>query len=316
MRDVSYPIGGRFAENEVGSEENAGLINVPVDQIPSAIANAPHPSQTQTHAVKINGREEQWTTQQLIDRAQKEQAADEKFQQASQKEKEIATAINLQEDLEMIFKEGDIDAFRRLGAKMGVPGDQVESIAAKTFGDQTGEDDDEDVVDSYDREVRQGTRSREENQGPVNYDRLSPDIQRALRTVESARIGDIVKNALDNDKDLSYNIEQYDAKGRSAIRDLVDEKIRGRLASYGGDFGDGNRILAEVLPEIREHLQALGKPGSRSPLGLGHAPGGGDTEVYPRQKPDHVSSVEGDAFEQNILETMAYHQAQAERGRS
>ncbi|KKK77167.1 hypothetical protein LCGC14_2856320, partial [marine sediment metagenome] len=42
---------------------------------------------------------------------------------------------------------------------------------------------------------------------------------------------------------------------------------------------------------------------------------GGDTEVYPTKKPDHVPSGEGDAFDQHILETMNFHQVQAERGK-
>ncbi len=102
-------------------------------------------------------------------------------------------------------------------------------------------------------------------------------------------------------------------EGKKAIRRFVDEKIGGRLDQYGGDFGDGTRILAEVLPEVREHLQALGTPGKRTNAGLGHAPGGGDTEIYPKQKPDHVPSTDGDRFDQNVLETIAYHQAQGER---
>ncbi len=220
----------------------------------------------------------------------------------------------------MVFKDGDIDAFRRLGAQYGVPGDEVERIAARTFSNQDegeDEDSDEEVVKSYlKEEAAAAAKTRSHLEGPIDYSKLSPDVQRVLREAEKTRIDGIVQNALDKDEVIAYNINAQTPEGRRAIRDYVDEKIRGRLDSFNGDFGDGSRILAEVLPEIKTHLQALGTPGKRTYTGLGHAPGGGDTEVYPTKLPDHVSSTEGDAFEQNVLETMIYHQSKAEEGRA
>lgn len=313
--------GGEGRPGTPGAEDDAGTIQIPSDQVHPALANAPHPGMTQVHPVKINGRDEQWTTQQLIDRAQKESAAEEKFQDAAKQTKENAKAIAVHEDMELVFKGGEegLDAFRRIGAQYGVPGDQVEVIAQRTFGDPDDDDDDEDVVDSYNKEASrtgkgdQGTRSH--GKDPVDYSQLSPDLQRVLRETESARMDKIVDGALDKDEMIAYNMEAHTPEGRVAIRRYVDEKIAGRLGSFGGDFGDGTRILAEVLPEIREHLQALGIPAQRTHTSLGAAPGGGDTEIYPKKIPDHVPSSEGDAFEQNVLETMAYHQSQAERGR-
>jgi hypothetical protein len=103
-----------------------------------------------------------------------------------------------------------------------------------------------------------------------------------LREAERTRIEGIVGGALDKDEDIRYNMEAHSPEGRAAIRRFVDEKIRGRLDSdvYRGQFGDGTRILSEVIPEIRDHLKALGTPGKRTTTGLGQAPGGGDTEVY------------------------------------
>lgn len=298
-----------------GSDEDVGTIQIPNEQVHPALANSPHPDMAQVHNVKVNGREEQWTTAQLIEKAQKGQAAEEKFQEAAQERKGNARATAIEEDLQIVIDGGEdaADAFRRIGEAYKVPADHMEKLVAQSFGGN--EESDEDVVDQYSREI-QGTRSRDGDKEVVSYDRLSPDVQRALRKVEQGRMEEIVRKTLDKDENLSYNIGQHTPEGQRAIRQYVDEKIRGRLAAYGGDFGDGSRILAEVLPEVREHLQALGTPGTRGSMGLGPSPGGGDTEVYPKQKPDHVSSTEGDAYEQNILETMAYHQARAEQGRS
>jgi hypothetical protein len=305
----------------VNPADEAGLVNIPQDQVHPALANAPHPNQTQTYPVQINGRVEHWTLEKLTTEAQTGAAGREAFQDAAAQRKENAKALAIQEDMELVFKDGDLDAFRRIGAAYGIPGDEVEKIAANSFarpddGDEDDEDD-EDAVQSYlkDKAAADAAKTRSRRDGPVDYSRLSPDVQRVLRESEKTRIDGIVKNALDKDEIIAYNMDAQTPEGRVAIRDYVDEKIRGRLDSFNGDFGDGSRILADVLPEVRAHLQALGTPGKRTHAGLGHAPGGGDTEVYPTKLPDHVPSTEGDAFEQNILETMAYHQAQAERGK-
>ncbi len=295
-------------------EEPAGLVNIPADSVPGALANAPHPDQTRMYNVVVNGKQESWPLDKLISEAQTSAAGREKFAEAAEIRKDAAKAIAIQEDMDAVFKDGDLDAFRRVGAAYGIPGDEVEKIAQNAFSGET----DENVVEEYfkesvENEQKQATRSRSNE--PIDYSKLTPDIQRVLREAENTRINGIVQNALDKDEKIAYNMEKQSPEGRTAIRQYVDEKISGRLTSFGGDFGDGARILAEVLPEIREHLQALGTPGDRTLTGLGHAPGGGDTEVHPRQLPEHVSSTEGDDFEQNILETMQYHQDQAERGK-
>ena len=292
-------------------------INIPQESVPALLANAPHPDQNRTYPVVVNGKAENWTLEKLTAEAQTGSAGREAFQEAAAMRKENAQALATQEAMEQVFKEGYIDAFRRLGAHYGVAGDEVERIAARTFGDvgEGDEEGDEEVVNSYLKEEGE-TRSRSQKPEIIDYAKLSPDVQRVLREAEKTRIDGIVQMALDKDETIAYNMEAQTPDGKRAIRDYVDEKIRGRLDSFAGDFGDGTRILAEVLPEIKAHLQALGTPGQRTPTGLGQAPGSGDTEVYPQKLPDHVSSTEGDAFEQNVLETMAFHQAQAERGKS
>jgi len=313
MRNDPYPTGGRLAANE--EEHDAGLVNIPATEQTPAQFNTPNPNMSQVHDIKVNNETRQVTTAQLIEMAQKGQAAEQRFQEAASLRKENAEAITLREDLKSVFDDGDADAFRRLGASMGVPLDQVEEITQRTFGEDN--DDDGDVVESYERELESRNPSASHPAAPsvIDYSHLSPDVQRALREVETRRIEKIVNTALDSDEVVRYNMDRYDDKGQNAIRQFVDEKIRGRLDAHGGDFGDGTRILAEILPEIRDHLQALGTPNARNSMSLGNAPGGSNADVYPTKKPDHVSSQSGDAFEQNILETMMFHQRNAESGR-
>lgn len=291
-------------------------INIPQDQVPQLLANAPHPDQTKTYPVVINGRTEQWNLEKLTAEAQTGAAGREAFQDAATQRKENSRAIAIEEDMSLVFQDQDIDAFRRIAAQYKVPGDEAERIAQSTFGAEGAEeDDDENVVNSYlNEEV--ATRSRSQTPEKVGYSELAPDLQVVMKEAEKVRIDGIVQSALDKDETIAYNMEAQTPEGKRAIRDYVNEKIRGRLDSYAGNFGDGTQILAEVLPEIKAHLQALGTPGQRTRTGLGQAPGGGDTEVYPTKLPDHVPSTEGDAFEQNILEQLSFHQSQIERGKS
>jgi len=294
-----------------GQGNDDGVIQIRPDDVHPALANAPHPDQNRTYTVTVNGRQEQWTLDKVIAEAQTAAAGREKFQEAAEIRKEAAKALAMQEDMELVFKEGDIDAFRRIGAAMGLEGDEVEQIARNTFRDDDVDEDDEDAIEAYDRQVRGQKRTSGDEK--VGYDRFTPDVQRLLREGEEARMGKIIDFALDNDEVIAYNMAALSPEGQKAIREYVNDKVHGRLPEHHGDFGDGTRILAEVLPEIREHLQALGIPQRRTPTGLGASPGGGGTEVYPRQKPDHVSSLEGDSWEQNILETLSYHKGNSER---
>lgn len=115
----------------VNPADESGVIQIPQDQVHPSLANAPHPNQTATYPVTINGRQEQWTMDKLVAEAQTGAAGREAFQDAAAQRKENAKALAIQEDLEQVFQGGDdaIDAFRRLGAQYGVPGDEVEAIA-------------------------------------------------------------------------------------------------------------------------------------------------------------------------------------------
>ncbi len=313
MATEPTPTGGSVQPDPNG----VPTINIPQDAVPTLLQNAPHPDQTRTYPVVVNGRAEQWTLEKLTTEAQTGAAGREAFQTAADQRKENARAIAVEEDLAQVFKDGDADAFRRLGATYGMDGTKVEELLKGGIESEEGEEEDEQVVATYLKEQADAIRSRKTDdvEVPINYSRFTPDVQRLLREGEKARIDKIVKIALDKDETIAYNMEAHTKEGRAAIREYVDEKIRGRLDSHAGDFGDGTRILAEVLPEIRTHLQALGIPGERTQTGLGHAPGGGDIEIHPTKLPEHVPSTEGDAFDQNVLETLAFHQSQIERGK-
>jgi hypothetical protein len=294
----ALPDGGK--KTEPTNED--GTINIPIGSVPTELLEAKHPNQTALHTLKRGDETIQVTTEELVKRAQKNWNADVTTQQAAEMRKEAAAALAIQEDLEAA-KEGDADAFRRIGLTMGLPADVVEAITQKTFAD----DEDENILDSYLNESTNSGRRA----GPVDISQLSPDIQRALYIVEKQRMNEIVNSALDKDTDIAYNMKEQSPAGQAAIRKFVADKIQGRLNNqYGGDFGDGTRILSEILPEVREHLKALGTPGQRTHTGLGSSPSASAGGVYPTKMPDHIPSTAGEDFDQHILDLLRYHQGQ------
>lgn len=273
-----------------------GVIQTDQGSIPAQIQNAPHPT-VQVHTLKRGDETIQVTTDKLVEMAQKGWNADARTQQAAEKEKEAEAALEFQKEMNEVLEDGDPDSFRVLGEKMGVPEEKVEEIIQEYWGE--AEQGDGGIVDT----------------GPIGVDRLAPDVQRALQLVEHDRITKIVNAALDSDEVVRYNMKHRDEKGQEAIRDFVMDKVRGRLIESNGDFGDGNRILREVLPEVRTHLEAMGIPQKPNTLGFGPAPGGGDTEVYPTKRPDYVSSNQGADFDEHITEELRFRAAEIERSK-
>jgi len=300
--------------------DNTPVVQVPASAVPPQLANAPHP---QMRTIRVNGKDQQVTEEQYLAFAQKGAAADEKFQEAAEQRKGAETALRLQADFDLLKETGDINAFRRIGASMGLPGDQVEE-AARIVYEGVGPDGDPDDENQY-WDKQEGTGGRPQAGGRVDgrqllsqvkaeleghqvgYDNLSDDVRTALLHVEERRISEIVEKALDTDEVIRYYMNSYEDRGKEAIRQMVDEKIRGRLDDSDGQFGDGARILREVIPEVRTHLEAIGTPSRTTPqMGLGPAPGGTGNQVYPTKPPDHVPSTET-GFEDSITQTIAHH---------
>jgi hypothetical protein len=305
------------------AHDDTPVVNIPASAIPPGMATAPHPQQTGA-VLKVHGQEVTLTHEQLVEAAQKGMAADQNFQAAARDKAEAASAIAFRDKMKLLAETGDVNAFRELGAEMGLTGDQVEDAARIVYEtmEEDGTTGDENEVFRAD-EARRGEPGKNWAQElaavkasleskQISLDDLSPDLQDAIVDVERVRIDKIVDNALDSDQVLRYYMNSYDAKGQQAIRGMVNEKIRGRLDASDERFGDGTRIMQEVLPEVKTLLQAIGTPNRSTPqLGLGPAPGGQESNIYPMKKPDHVSSSEA-GFEEHIGQSIAHNTQQAQ----
>lgn len=320
--------------------DNTPVVNIPASAVPPQLANAPHPYEQQLTDIVVDGEKQTVTHEKLVELAQKGVSSDRRFQEASAKSKEAEAAIALKADFEILAETGDISAFRRAGASLGLSGDDVEEAARIVYESMEegpnsqsspGNDQSDDDTAAYDGRASRGqegsvsqriaaleaalskTTAILENKR-TNFGDLDESLQVVVTDVEQARVDKIIQKALDSDEIMSYYMKTHDAKGQRAIRDMIDEKVRGRLDASDGRFGNGIQILREVIPEVKTTLEALGTLNRTTPqMGLGPAPGGQGAEIYPTKQPDHVSSTES-SFEEHISETLAHNMFKAGQG--
>ena len=314
--------------------EGPPVINIPASAVPPQINATPHPYEKEVTKLVIDGNERLVSHTDLVALAQQGASSHSRFQEASAKSKEADSAISFKADMDLLAETGDISAFRRAGAAMGMTGDEVEEAAALVFEAEDGLSPDETgvgVVPQYANPAQGGTPMEQriaaleaalnkttallEARGRTKFGDLDETLQTVVVDVEQSRVDKIIQKGLDSDEVLSYYMTALDAKGQEAIRGLIDDKVRGRLDASDGKFGDGARILREVLPEVRSTVEALGTSNRTTPqMGLGPAPGGqGEADIYPRKRPDHVPSTEP-GFEESIAQELAYNMFKGHTG--
>lgn len=315
------------------------VVNIPASAVPPQMANAPHPYEQQFTEIVVDGQKQTVDHAKLVELAQKGVSADSRFQEAAAKSKEADEAIRWKADMELVGETGDIGAFRRAGAAMGLSDEEIEDAARMVYetADGASSPGEKGPDENTRYELAEGiaappvgkvtvgqklamleaelikTKAQVENR-TTKFGDLDEALQTAIVDVEQARVNKIIQIALDSDQVVSYYYSSYDDKGQKAIRGMIDEKVRGRLDASDGKFGDGAQILREVIPEVRETLEALGTPNRLTPqMGLGPAPGSQEASIYPTKPPDHVSSTEA-GFDEHVTETLQHNLFKANQG--
>lgn len=326
------------------AQDNNPVVNIPASAVPPGIAAAPHPYEQQLTKIVVDGQEQTVNHTRLVELAQKGVSADARYQEAASKSREADDAIKFKADFELLGETGDVGAFRRACAGAGLSDIETEE-AARLVYEQMGEGDPPNQAspgdESFDentlyqpqgesgktstpmtmsRQLAAITAAVTKLQGQVTgkqtgFGDLSEELQTFVQDGEQNRVNKIIQKVLDSDEALAYHMSSYDSKGQQAIRDMIDEKVRGRLDASDGKFGDGTRILNEVMPEVKRTLEALGTPNRSTPqMGLGPAPGGqGGADIYPTKQPDHVPSTEP-GFEEHIGDTIAFNAFKGKQG--
>lgn len=281
-------------------------------------------SHMEKHTIKVDGKEIELSLDQLIERAQKGTAAEKRMSEAAELRKTMEEKGEEYEDLvrmrglfNRMVMEADQNAYTQLLTEYaGIPPEVVAEVGGTFFNNElTGYEDEEDVEyeeDDDDTEDIRMTQNQNKGQEPprkTGYQDLEPEVQDALRHVESQRQEKILTDLLDNHKKMSYHMQRQSEKGREAIKTAVRKQIARRLTSENLSFEAG---APAVVEEFAEFLEVAGTPERPTPhhTGLGPAPGGrAEDQVYPKEKPEDVPF--GDAsHDDGIHETLQWAMAQ------
>lgn len=273
-------------------------------------------TEDRTYTVTVNGQPKQMNEQQVLEAAQRGLISDQQVSRLQGELKEADKHKRVSSALNDFFQSGDAEALRRVGAEVGLTGTQIEEmIEGAGLGDdwdeegewEDDEDDDRDEGRLSTQPPRKGQSGRPDER--IGFSRFSPDVQRVLAEFESQRVGKIVDQVLDSDKELAYNLKGLSDEGRQTVRELVlREAAREAERNYGGDFGDGEPIK-KVMPYVKKVVDSMRT--RIPPMGLGPSPEGSEATVFPRKPPEPVSSRDA-GYEEYLTKKIAYDMANAE----
>lgn len=252
-----------------------------------------------TRMIKVNGVEQVKTLEELAVLAQKGAAADERFQEAARMRQEAESALAVVDNLKSLSSDWNEEAFRKVAQGLGMnAADTEEAIAAaRANASTTGRND-------ADPGVRQ-TVNPSTPPKKVTYGDLDPTIQRELVDLAQSRQEKLIQAALEKDEVLKYDVNSSPQR-RKAIADQALKLYRGRVIAAGGRVGDGAQVLQEVLQDMRQFREVFGTPEHPTPgPGLGPAPTGGRSDIYPTTEPKRVS-VTDPGFEDYVSKKLAF----------
>lgn len=296
-------IDSQTEDTQAGNEEGAGK--------PGAKTAAAAGSKGDLQPIVVNGKTLMLSQEEIIARAQKVEAAEEKFRNASQ-------AIKFIEDMELA-EQGDEAAFRRVGAyrkwapekveqiltqrREAAVRAQVEKITGKP-AQQTEEAEEQEVTaDAITEQVlRKLMPYLQKGEQPITVDRLDPRLQKAMaKTLDTAIHGDIGA-VIDKDPILGKLRKYGSADQREELNSLIEaEGVR--RANAGADLTN-SRTISEILQTVRTTVARLNIRPAKEPIpipGLGPtATGTGDLHqgTEPPKRP------KGGTFDPNYGEWM------------
>lgn len=303
-------------QNANGNSNDGGQPTLPNEQPVTrtpAVLNDPRQQKTFT----VGGR--QLSEEELFSYAQKGFDSDQRVAELQRKLEEAGTSAKGWDIIQQMVETGDQSLFPRFAAELGLSGDEIREAQAAFEASLGGRGNrapqyswDEDEDDEEDDAPR-NRRDRQED-GPIGYERFSPDVQRILLQAEKGRIAEIVKKGLDKDDVIGYYMQVSDGPRREAVQRMVDREIKHWLAA-NKDFGDGGDALKEVLPVVREYVEHLALPPTVGMGEFGSAPATiGDLPRTPSKAPDYIPATDP-RFEQYISDSIRHNLREANSSR-
>lgn len=203
------------------------------------------------------------------------------------------------EDMPALEMDQLIETLTQLSA-----GEDEEESAEETSTDEGEEDNaDEDVqVDESSISERQAVQIARK----VGIEDLTPEARMALATVHNQLMTRAVREAIDSDPDLGYNLKTLTAEGRKSFDELVRRSMEDFVDSTKGRFDyDWDKTAKKAVASAKALIMPLLQ---RKPAMLG-APGApGDYDGQDVKEPPRVSEfADEDERNEYLRKKLAFH---------
>ncbi len=203
---------------------------------------------------------------------------------------------------------GGVDAL--LAQLRNLPVSEVDELL-DAIERETGTSDDDDADDDADVAIDDSSVSR---QGPVRYSEVEPGMQKAIAAVHNHMMEESVKQALDSDENLSYNMKVLGAKARESVVSILKDQMERQIEAEGDNF-DYN--WARVAQAALKKAVPIVAPFFERPTpvaGMGPGSGSDSFVAQPMKKPERVPAyADAEDHAAYIAQIMAYNANVAER---
>ncbi len=250
-------------------------------------------TEPQTFTIKVDGKEETLTQDQLIERAQKGTAAEVRMQKAAEAVKRAESAEAVVASLQAMEEQWDEAHFVRVATAAKMDPVKMNSVIAQ-FRER----------DAAAQQAPAQGGQQPQPQQPVGFRDLDPTLQTTNSEVYWDLVDRRLATELDNDEFLGkIKDEKVRAEAFSIARDKVVQKSAGRTVRP--------EAMQAAISETRGQLQRLGTQLDPSiPPGSGKAPGTSST-TSSATKPTERVPMSDPRYDDNFLTRLQEYDQQA-----
>jgi len=278
-------------------DENKAAEEAQAAKDAEAAAAVAKDAETKTYDYKVAGEDRSATIAELLEKASKEDGADQKFRDASENLKASTSGRRVTELIGRVtgVATPNTDEVKELSKLMGVPLDKMATLLDNADPDPKKKPGEADPAP----------------RGPVAYDDMDDEVQELLAATRQSQIKDAgdqirsnVQNFVDKDKTFgkivgSIRDNEKAEQLKSTINDMVFNDVQRKILASGQY---GAEMVEESVQRIRAVLTKLGIPGkaSEDPVLIGLGPSGMalPADVQADKPIDRVSAGDDD-YEEN-----------------
>jgi hypothetical protein len=211
-----------------------------------------------------------------------------------------------------------VDASALFEQVKNLPAGELDTLIAAIEGELKGDDDDDDDDVNLDEPSTSPKRGARVDDGdePIAYARLDVGSQKAIGAVHSHMVEQAIGQALDSDKELSYNMKQASPKAQDSVKSIIRDRLQ-RSVDERGDRFDYNwgQAAKQAVAAEKERLS----PFFERPAQPGMGPGSQTDFQMTRElkAPERVPAfADEQSHDEYLMERMKYNQALIEREQS